>query len=174
MNIKDLIHTAGIVAICFLLWKLITKPDPHSETKITYQYDTTIHQIKINVPQPVVTVQQPVPADVDTDAILAQYFQVHYYNDTIADSNLTAYIGDSIGYNRLLHRSFNYRITRPIEVHIQQTNPRQWGLSLGVQSWFDTTASFGLLVGIRNRDWEVIGGRNLTDRKYFIGVKREF
>ena len=172
--IKDIILIAGIIFICLLLYRLINQK-PKQTTETHYYYDTTLYEIKVNPPKPVVTVIREVPALVDTLAIIQDYYAVRYYRDTISDSSLTVIISDSISRNSIVHRDFVYRITRPVEVHIQKpVRQRVVEISAGAYTLIDTVASFGIMGGVRIKNTELHLGKNLTDKKILIGVSKKF
>ncbi len=55
----------------------------------------------------------PVPAKVDTQAILKCYFAKYAYRDTLVDSNIVVAIADTVSQNSILSRNYSYQIKRP-------------------------------------------------------------
>lgn len=74
--------------------------------------DTTTKVIPVTVHGPTKTIFVPVPAIVDTQAILRNYFAENIYSQTVSDSLFSATITDTIQQNRLKGRGFHYKITR--------------------------------------------------------------
>ena len=100
------------------------RPCPVIESDTVYVYDTTIRVIRDTVPwyiirKDTVIVNHNIPAIVDTSAILADYYNFHYYsrdwyditsdNDTIIHINLE----DVISQNMPLDNNFSYRWFKP-------------------------------------------------------------
>lgn len=70
--------------------------------------------IEIPVPSPAVEVQVPVPAEVDTAAILADYYVQRMYNDTLVDNEfVTLMLRDTVYNNKLLGRTVHYNLSIP-------------------------------------------------------------
>jgi len=159
-----------LVVIALLIW-LVLHPTPPSQTT-TYHYDTTVYNIPVTVKPPTVTIQNEIPQNLDTNEILKNYFQTHLYSDTISDTAITAHIRDSIGLNRLLHRSFSYRINRPTTVNTFQKE-KKIRLFIGGYSTFDSTANVGISAAVQLKGWQVEAGRNLNNKQYLIGIKKE-
>lgn len=55
----------------------------------------------------------PIPVNVDTAAIIRDYFTQYVASDTLIDTNLYALIIDTISGNRITGRSFSYRWLKP-------------------------------------------------------------
>lgn len=70
--------------------------------------------IKVPVPSPVVEVPVPVPANVDTAAILSDYYTQRMYDDTlINDQFVTLMLRDTVYNNKLLGRTVHYNLSMP-------------------------------------------------------------
>ena len=128
MNYNSITSTIAAIAAIVALYLVWKQPKPVvKETKDAYYYyDTTTvvhHHNAAKIVKTIVdTIQIAIPPVVDTAAILRSYFTLTHYSDTIRDSSITAILSDTIGYNRLLSRSFSYQITRP--TIIQKKRPR--------------------------------------------------
>lgn len=166
------LNTTLLVIIIILMLFILLKKHPETKTETHYHYDTALVSVPIVVNAPASSVPQTIPQDVDTAAILKKYFTIHYYRDTIRDSSLVAYIADSIGFNRLLHRSFSYRINRPTTVNTFQKE-KKIRLFIGGYSTFDSTANVGISAAVQLKGWQVEAGRNLNNKQYLIGIKKE-
>lgn len=79
-------------------------------------------------PEPVIRwmekeIEVQVPADVDTMAILTDYFRKFFYSDTINGLDtgrhyrFSAVINDSISQNRIFHRDFQFLDLKPVTVN---------------------------------------------------------
>jgi hypothetical protein len=171
-EIKDYLLILCFLIQLFLFWKLLNqKPKIEVNTAPVYIYDTNYYSIPIVIKPPDVSIPITMPADVDTQAILEKFFTKHIYADTLTDSNLTAIIVDTIALNRLSGRFFSYRINRPIEQHIYQA-ARKERFTVGAVALIDTVTNLALIGGLRFKDFEVIGGKNLNRKQYLIGVKK--
>lgn len=120
-----------LVLVGVVFFMNITKPKPVDLNKyikiggkeyieISSRVDTTTVTDTIKVPEyvPVPTnipVPYPVPADVDTTAILKDYFAKIPYTDIVAlDTIGTIQINDTISKNRIISRSFVFDYKIPI------------------------------------------------------------
>jgi hypothetical protein len=80
-------------------------------------YDTITHHIIDKIPYYIVkrdsvVIRDTIPAIVDTVAILADYYNFHYYTRTWEDSLLYAQAEDVITENKFLDNVFTYKIKR--------------------------------------------------------------
>lgn len=159
---------AAIIAL-YLVWR---QPKPSTTIRetpgATYYYDTStiIHrhtrtQIEKTITD---TIHVNIPAQIDTAAILKQYFTLTYHSDTIRDTNLVAVISDTIGYNRLLSRTFKYQITRPTT--IVKKRPR---FAAGIIFDKSLTPTPTITCDL-NRKWAVSAGYSLTRKSPEIGL----
>lgn len=85
-------------------------------TKSTIKiYDSTQ---KVIIPKQAPSIQTfclvPVPMNVDTAEILRNFFAIYTYSQSIADSNITGSIVDTISQNRILGRKLTYRLIKPV------------------------------------------------------------
>ena len=53
--------------------------------------------------------------DIDTSAILEDYFAIYYYSDTIEDDSVKIIINDSISTNKIANRNLQYEILYPVK-----------------------------------------------------------
>jgi len=88
-----------------------------------YETDTLTVEKSILVHDTITEVEyRDVPADVDTMAILSDYYAVKTFGDTLVDNDdLFAYMRSEVSQNQLEHVSLDYSIKRPIEV-VNTTN----------------------------------------------------
>lgn len=110
-------------------WKAYPKvrPCPEIKTDTVYVFDTMVHHIRDTVPwyvvrKDTVIVNNNIPAIVDTAAILAEFYNFHYYtrdwyditpeNDTLIHINLE----DVIYMNMPMDNNFSYRYYKPTTV----------------------------------------------------------
>ena len=81
-------------------------------------YDTVDHYITNQVPYYItrvdsIVIRDTVFKDVDTSAIVKDYFTVHYYTRVWEDSLLKVTLKDAIAENRSIDNTFTYKILRP-------------------------------------------------------------
>jgi len=103
------------------------------------------HLAEKQEPKAADSVLVPVPANVDTAAILECYFTKYAYLDTLADTNIVIAIRDTISRNRILFRDYTYQIKRP-QV-IQNTaieEPKRLSLYVGASAAFNKNLLVGL------------------------------
>lgn len=94
-----------------------TKPSTVTTKEVTSKvYDTVEKTINVVEQGPVDSFKVYIPADVDTMMILHKYFENYYYKQTIADTNLSATIMDTLTHNRIAGRSFKYKWLKPTSI----------------------------------------------------------
>ena len=86
------------------------------EVNVKKFYDSGVKEIIVPHILPGDSIPYPVPADVDTAAILQKYFTKFYYEQTIEDSNLKAIVKDTIYMNQLFSRAFTYQWKKPVSI----------------------------------------------------------
>lgn len=133
-----------------------------------YTSDTTSHEVKVRVPGPVNTIYVPVPAIVDTQAILRNYFALNIYSQTVSDSSFSATIIDTIQQNKLKGRGFSYKITRKAIIQDKEKMKIFAGLNVGAgKSGFASLAPEVYVLTKKDHMYGV--GYNLIDNS--INVK---
>jgi hypothetical protein len=128
---KLLKYITGVLAVFLLIlafwggWKTHSKfrPCPEVQRDTLYVYDTVVHFIPDTVPyyivkKDTVIVNHYIPADVDTSAILADYYNFHYYSRDWYDINqsdtlIHIRLEDVISQNMPLDNNFSYRYYVP-------------------------------------------------------------
>lgn len=121
----------------------------------------------IYVPLPAKTVRDVVPADVDTNAIIEEYFSHHIYRDTLRASapgklggSAVAVISDTIAHNVIAGRKVSLtftpnRLATTHSVDLLST----WGLG-----------NTSLMAGYRTGRWTMYAGYNFAVRAPVVGV----
>ena len=113
-------------------------PDPEVITKIEVRYDTIETVKEVYVPKwrtRVVTETISVPTEIDTVAILRDYYARYFYTDTLKiDTFGYAVINDTISRNTVLARDVRTNILIPTttitkEIYLNK-NELYWGVSL--------------------------------------------
>lgn len=113
----------AILALLFLQRECSRPPavDPVPDTiRITNViYDSVVVSKAVPVPYPKYIYDTiPVPADVDTAAILRDYYNVRVYNRTLVDDkDLWVELIDTVHQNKLLAGVYNYKIRKPLTIH---------------------------------------------------------
>ena len=185
-NIQTL--TIIVLVLLIILMRMCQGPKPvPDKPKVTViesiKYDTIYNEITKYVPKWTERKLPPdtVYRDVDTAAILKNYFAEYTYNDTIDHDTVKIYINDKISKNRIASRDVKYKILYPtktvtiIEEHyINQREfyigPRlgatvsgQPGLSfIGIESIFRSKKrkTFSIAAGV-NQDFNIQVGLGL-------------
>ena len=138
----------GFLFTFFLFAKRVNPFPPSQHADTTFVYDTTMHHIYDSIPFPVpvpykvidsvayayydtLTIYDTIPVAQTPDEVVADYYRLRYYSDTITDDNLQFYIREQIGANRILNRSTSYVIKRPQTIITRKLNYLYIGGMLG-------------------------------------------
>ena len=146
--------------------------------KIEYRYDTVWVDVPVDVPVPYKVVcihtdtiykyiTDTVLTDVDTAAILASYFAVLTYNDTIRDSQIAIYLQEKVSQNRIISRDLAYKWKLPTEIHTTFSNYIYAGLT-GIYSPDGLQAFINL--NYAGPKWTGWAGYDPLNRSIMIGA----
>lgn len=117
--------------------------------------------IRSAIPEPEVIVRE-VPTEVDTAAILADYFSEKHYLDTIIERPyLKVELTDVISRNSLLDRTVVVDYRQPVVCN----NALALGLEIG-RSWQVLSAEY------RHKQWEFRAGYDLYNRSLVLGISK--
>lgn len=131
---------------------------------IVYTPETLVRHDTIRpvIPEPEVIVRE-VPAEVDTAAILADYFSEKHYLDTIIERPyLRVEMTDIVSRNALLDRTVVVDYRQPV----MYNNALTLGLDAGRYSCV-------LSAGYRRRSWEFRAGYDLYNKSLVLGVSKD-
>ena len=131
---------------------------------IVYTPETVVKHDTIRpvIPKPEVIVRE-VPAEVDTAAILADYFSEKHYLDTIIERPyLRVEMTDVISRNALLDRTVVVDYRQPVVYNN--------ALALGLDA---RRYSCVLFAGYRRRSWEFRAGYDLYNKSLVLGVSKD-
>lgn len=118
--------------------------------------------IRPEIPEPEVVIRE-VPANVDTAAILADYFSEKHYRDTIIERPyLKVELSDVISRNALLDRTVVVDYRQPVVYN----NALAFGLDAGRYSCV-------LSAGYRRKSWEFRAGYDLYNKSLMLGVSKD-
>lgn len=141
-DIKTLIIVVLIVVILLLRWcSPNPSPEPEVITKTEIKWDTITKEITTYVPEwkdrfiPIRdTVWVESHQDIDTAAILEDYFSSYYYSDVISNDSVTITINDTISENKIKARNIKYDILYPTITITNETliNKRDFYVGIGV------------------------------------------
>jgi hypothetical protein len=149
-----------------------TAIEPEVITKIEVRYDTIETIKETYIPKwrtKIVTEIDTLQADIDTLAILKDYYAKYYYSDTLyIDTIGYAIINDTISRNTILARDIRTNILIPIttitkEIYLNK-NEFYWGL--GLQGRTDQLNYLGTELLWKNKKKQVYG--------FGIGVNQDF
>ena len=132
--------------------------------RIVYTPETVVKHDTIRpvIPEPEVIVRE-VPAEVDTAAILADYFSEKHYLDTIIERPyLRVEMTDIISRNALLDRTVVVDYRQPVVY----SNALALGLDAGRYSCV-------LSAGYRRKSWEFRAGYDLYNKSLVLGVSKD-
>ena len=118
--------------------------------------------IRLVIPEPEVIVRE-IPVEVDTAAILADYFSEKHYLDTIIERPyLRVEMTDIISRNALLDRTVVVDYRQPV----MYNNALTLGLDAGRYSCV-------LSAGYRRRSWEFMAGYDLYNKSLVLGISKD-
>jgi len=110
-------------------------------------------------------IYQPVPAKVDTQAILKDYFAKKTYSRDYTDSNINITIADTVSKNALGHYTLSYQWKKPVTIQTYKISGPVAGVEFNGQK-------LGLSVGyITKKQW-VYDAALYTDYTLRLGVKK--
>ena len=142
-------------------------PCPEIVSDTVYVHDTVWHIIPDTVPYYIVKndtviVNHNIPTVVDTVAILADYYNYHYFTRTWEDSLLTVTLEDVISENFPSDSYFTYKILQPQTVITNVVN----------NTTYNRYLYFGIDLPIKNVNYIEIEGMFAFEKGY-IGVGYE-
>lgn len=172
-NIQTLLIIV-LVVLLFLQRSCSSDPIPDTKivTKIEVKYDTINTVTKTYIPKwktKIETIHDTFQADIDTLAILKDYYTKYYYSDTLKiDTIGYAIINDTITQNFIAARKIKTNILIPTttitkEIYLNK-NELYWGL--GLQGRTDQLNYLGGELLFRNKKKQVYG--------LGIGVNQDF
>lgn len=172
-NIQTLLIIV-LVVLLFLQRSCSSDPIPDTKivTKIEVKYDTINTVTKTYIPKwktKIETIHDTFQADIDTLAILKDYYTKYYYSDTLKiDTVGYAIINDTITQNFIAARKIKTNILIPTttitkEIYLNE-NELYWGL--GLQGRTDQINYLGGELLFRNKKKQVYG--------LGIGVNQDF
>lgn len=172
-NIQTLLIIV-LVVLLFLQRSCSSDPIPDTKivTKIEVKYDTINTVTKTYIPKwktKIETIHDTFQADIDTLAILKDYYTKYYYSDTLKiDTVGYAIINDTITQNFIAARKIKTNILIPTttitkEIYLNE-NELYWGL--GLQGRTDQLNYLGGELLFRNKKKQVYG--------LGIGVNQDF
>ena len=172
-NIQTLLIIV-LVVLLFLQRSCSSDPIPDTKivTKIEVKYDTINTVTKTYIPKwktKIETIHDTFQADIDTLAILKDYYTKYYYSDTLKiDTVGYAIINDTITQNFIAARKIKTNILIPTTTIIKEIylneNEFYWGL--GLQGRTDQINYLGGELLFRNKKKQVYG--------LGIGVNQDF
>lgn len=117
-------------------------------------------------PEPVYVFAPVIPPDVDTTAIINDYYSRKIYSEILIDTeNLKLFLSDTVSQNAILGRNLSYELTFPeITKTITITKKPVFSTSL----LFDSRSSASLVCGYKH--FFIQGGYNLQHKEPFVGL----
>lgn len=110
-------------------------------------------------------IYREVPADVDTAAILKDYFASKTYSRDYTDSNINITIADTVSKNALGHYTLSYQWKQPVSISTYKISGPVAGIEFNGQK-------MGLSVGYINKKQWVFDAALYTDYSLRVGVKK--
>lgn len=152
----------GVVAILFLLWYF----DPKGRfTEKVDSRDTTVINlppVSISIPPSSAPsiIYQPIPANVDSLAIVRDYFAMRSYADSSENDTVKVMVYEKVGQNKIIDRRLDWKLKIPITTVIEQHTASRRMLLIGGSVYRDslTTGLYFNAAYKNKRDWMFIGG----------------
>ena len=168
----------GVVAILFLLWYFDPKGRFKSEPELV-RSDTTIINlppVSISLPpsQSPTIIYNPIPDNVDSLAIVRDYYATRHYNDSLENDTVKIVLNEVVGQNKVVSRKIDYRLKLPIssvvnEYKIQKSRK----VLLGGFALADSSLKASVYIGggyQNKQDQLFIAGYNPIAKSGMIGV----
>jgi hypothetical protein len=164
------LNIAAIVMCAFLMLRDKEPVQVPVQTIVNTIYDSTkviskpiyLREIKEKILRD--TIRLKIPADVDTSAILREFFTSRYYLHEFRDSNITINIKDSVRYNAIVFRQVDYRWLRPFSSSttniIEPVAKWNWLIGFGYE-WRTPYPSIMPTFGAQYKSWSLMAGYNL-------------
>ena len=157
---QNVVRALVIIAVSFLIIQIrgcvqdmntVKTPETtkvvHSDTVVKYRYLTKWFFPAIKAQRITDSTPIPMPAIVDTLAILKKFYTEYCYTDTIQDTNIVAISEIQLSENKIRDHNLTYKLLRPEKI-ITVTNtiekPFKPLLMLGVSVSQDKAFSFGI------------------------------
>jgi hypothetical protein len=143
-------YTLIIAILCGIIFLQREFGGAHVTNNTTNElkYDSAQREVSVKyIHGPVQTIEEPVPAIVDTMAILRAYFEKNVYKQVLGDSLMSAEITAVIFKNKLDSLGFKYKILRPTAITtIQEQKLKVFaGITTGANK---TSLAFGPEVAV--------------------------
>lgn len=166
------------IALCaYLMLRKGEAPDAQMQTIVNNIYDSTkviaepiyVKEIRDRILRD--TVRLEIPANVDTAAILREFFTSRYYLHEYRDSNITINIKDSVRYNAIVFRQVDYRWLKPFSSSttniIEPVAKWNWLIGFGYE-WRTPYPSIMPTFGAQYKSWSLMAGYNLIYKSQSI------
>lgn len=122
-NITALAIT-GVVAILFLLWYFDPKGRFDSPATIISSDTTVVYMPPVNISIPPsqtpTVIYQPIPANIDSFAVIRDYYLIRQYQDSLENDTLKIVIKESVSENKISSRDISYKFKLPVTTTITQ------------------------------------------------------
>lgn len=137
-------------------------------------HDTTTYAIKgDSIPSPERIIHDTIPADVDTAAILADYYSHKEYDRSFNDSNILISIQDTVSQNALGRSTINYKWKKPVQI-INTLAPVTKKSMVFIGADLSTTSGLGISAAYLNKNILYSGGYFIGDKSIQVGAKIGF
>lgn len=174
MNLTQILNSIGwlgfLITLAILIFfnKCGDKPVQtiQKETIINNYYDSGIKSVPQISYLPGKVIPQPVPADVDTQKILAAYFAKYAYTRTFENDTIKATLIDTISKNKFLSKGqFTYKWLPSVKtvesttVTITNTAPNKMMLMVGLHAGYlqNSVKGFGPDIYLKTKRDQLIG-----------------
>ncbi len=118
---------------CYLLWYF--DPKGRFDPIVTGRDTTVINlpPISIDLPpsQSPTIIYQPIPNNVDSLAVVRDYFAIRQYRDSMENDTVKIIVMESVGQNRVMDRKIDWKLKLPITTVIEAHTERTRKLLIG-------------------------------------------
>jgi len=114
----------------------------------------------INLPpgQPIHIINNPIPSNVDTGAILKAFFSQITYLDSVDNDTLKIVLKEVISQNKIVSRELTHRLKIPITTIIETKNEIKPLFYYGAFATYGQTLGLSPMVGYRNKREQLFFG----------------
>ena len=143
-----------------------------SDTTTVINRDSTfLPPITVNIPPSKPTViYQPVPVELDTMAILQDYYANRIYRDSLVNDTVSIHLVETVNQNQVQSRSLTYQLKLPLqtvsEIHTTSKSRLVFG---GLASYSTGTIDLSVAGGIVTKKGSVVFGAYSLDRVVTVG-----
>lgn len=162
----------GLILIGYIYNDLASRGVFDKSNPVIVRKDSTyLHPVIVNVnPGKPVTINNPIPSNIDSAAIANAYFASVHYNDSIITDTVSIWLRESVSRNAIQSRELTYKLNIPIQTITEYRQELKRGLVFGGGGLVhgDEVNVF-LSGGVQGKRGSVVFGSVATDGTVQVG-----